>query len=29
VIDVVQKWCSQPNGIEDLLSAMHVLFGNV
>jgi hypothetical protein len=26
--EVIQKWCSQPTGFEDLLSTLHVLFGN-
>jgi len=25
--DIVQSWCSQPNGIEDLLGTLHILFG--
>lgn len=25
--DVIVKWCSQPNGINDLLKTLHVLFG--
>jgi hypothetical protein len=29
LVEVIQKWCSQPNGIEDLLCSLHVLFGNV
>lgn len=28
LIDVVQQWCSQPNGFEDLLGTLHLLFGN-
>lgn len=27
VIDVVQEWCSKPNGLEDLLGTLHILFG--
>jgi hypothetical protein len=29
VTDVVQMWCSQPNGFEDLLGTLHILFGGV
>ncbi|MNU19709.1 hypothetical protein D3C71_79420 [compost metagenome] len=29
VIDIVQDWCSKPNGIEDLLGTLHILFGAV
>lgn len=25
--DAVQLWCSQPNGFEDLLGTLHILFG--
>lgn len=25
--EVIQNWCSQPNGFEDLLGTLHVLFG--
>ena len=28
VIDIIQSWCSQPNGMEDLLGTLHILFGN-
>lgn len=28
LIDVLQQWCSKPNGLEDLLGTMHILFGN-
>lgn len=28
VTDVIQRWCSQPNGVEDLLLSLHVLFGD-
>lgn len=27
--DVIQMWCSQPNGIDDLLGTLHLLFGNL
>lgn len=27
VADAVQSWCSKPNGMEDLLGSMHILFG--
>lgn len=27
ITEVIQSWCSQPNGLEDLLCTMHVLFG--
>jgi hypothetical protein len=27
LIDTIQCWCSQPNGIEDLLGTLHLLFG--
>ncbi len=27
LIDVVQLWCSQPGGINDLLATVHILFG--
>lgn len=26
--DVIQMWCSQPNGMEDLLGTLHILFGS-
>lgn len=26
--DVVQKWCGHPNGMEDMLGTLHLLFGN-
>lgn len=28
LVDVLQDWCAQPNGLEDLLLALHVLFGS-
>lgn len=28
VIEVIQKWCSKPGGLEDLLGTLHILFGN-
>lgn len=28
VVDVLQKWCSQPGGMEDMLGTLHLLFGN-
>jgi hypothetical protein len=28
LIDVIQSWCSWPNGLEDLLGTLHILFGN-
>lgn len=28
VVDVIQLWCTRPNGIEDLLQTLHLLFGN-
>jgi hypothetical protein len=28
LVDVLQHWCSRPNGIEDLLQSLHLLFGN-
>jgi hypothetical protein len=28
VVEVLQLWCSRPNGIEDLLQSLHLLFGN-
>ena len=28
LVEVIQRWISQPNGIEDLLSTLHVLFGS-
>lgn len=27
--DVIQMWCSHPNGFEDLLGTLHILFGSV
>jgi len=27
-IQVLQRWCAHPNGFEDLISTLHVLFGN-
>lgn len=29
MIDIVKRWCSQPQGLEDLLGTLHILFGNV
>lgn len=29
VTDIIQMWCSQPNGSEDLLGTLHILFGSV
>lgn len=29
LIEVIQSWCMRPNGLEDLLGTMHILFGNV
>lgn len=29
LINIIQKWCSQPNGFEDMLGTLHILFGNV
>lgn len=26
--DIIQDWCSKPNGLEDLLGTLHILFGN-
>lgn len=26
--ELVQQWCSKPNGFEDLLGTLHILFGN-
>lgn len=26
--NVIQRWCGQPQGIEDLLGTLHLLFGN-
>lgn len=28
LVDVIQKWCSKPNGLEDLIGTLHILFGN-
>ncbi len=28
-IQILQQWCSRPEGINDLLTTMHVLFGHV
>jgi hypothetical protein len=28
VINALQLWCMRPNGIEDLLQSLHLLFGN-
>lgn len=27
LIDILQRWTAQPNGFEDLLSTLHILFG--
>lgn len=27
IIEIIQSWCSQPNGSEDLLGTLHILFG--
>lgn len=27
-IQLIQKWVTQPNGLEDLLTTLHLLFGN-
>jgi hypothetical protein len=27
LVDVLQGWCAQPNGLEDLLQSLHILFG--
>jgi hypothetical protein len=27
--NVIQRWCAQPQGIEDLLGTLHLLFGNL
>ena len=29
IVDVIQNWCIQPGGLEDLLSTLHILFGIV
>jgi hypothetical protein len=29
LIEVLQAWVSQPDGMEDLLGSMHVLFGQL
>lgn len=29
LIEVIQKWCSKPGGMEDMLVTLHVLFGSV
>jgi hypothetical protein len=29
LVDVIQRWCSQPNGFIDLAHTLHVLFGEV
>lgn len=26
--EIIQRWVSQPNGLEDLLFSLHILFGN-
>jgi len=28
LVDVLQEWCCKPNGLEDLLGTLHILFGN-
>lgn len=27
-VQILQRWCAHPNGFEDLISTLHVLFGN-
>jgi hypothetical protein len=27
MVDILQDWCSKPNGFEDLLGTLHILFG--
>jgi hypothetical protein len=29
LIDVIQRWCSHPNGFADMIQTLHVLFGEV
>lgn len=29
LIEVVQQWCTQPRGFEDLIGTAHVMFGNI
>lgn len=29
LVDVIQRWCGQPNGFADLAQTLHVLFGEV
>jgi hypothetical protein len=29
LVDTIQQWCEMPQGIEDLLGTLHVLFGNL
>ena len=29
LIEVIQDWCAQPGGIEDMLGCLHVMFGNI
>lgn len=29
VVDVIQEWCSQPGGLEDLIGTTRILFGSV
>jgi hypothetical protein len=28
LVDVIQEWCSNSGGIEDMLGTLHILFGN-
>jgi hypothetical protein len=28
LLDVLQQWCARPNGIEDLLGSLNILFGS-
>lgn len=29
LVDVIQRWCSQDGGFEDLIQTLHVLFGEI
>ena len=29
LVDVIQNWCSKPNGLLDMINTLHILFGNV
>lgn len=29
LLEVIQKWCSKPGGMEDMLVTLHILFGSV